>query len=332
MARSQSGRRTGAAVAKRDKSVPVAFAFDSPFHMTADEAMVWEAVNAPKRVTIARRIELLAMARANFWGHASFAAGELAELLSCGRTAITKAIKTLKEDRVIAPESCTQCVVLNSGIVRVTLANRQTPCTVAAHRDLRKCHWVPRFGGWEPRQGLWDELLAEDPRTAGERYASALAQAEALLAEARRLQAQAARETAINVVVNQVNNQVTNYGTLGTVAQQQAFGFAGIPKQAAPAAPPVAAPVIVPMPAPRPPAFPECWHDGCTLPGLVDGQCGPHYDEQRIADMETARLARAVSRPQRLLAKPRSASGYVQSDSLGDDLDEDSSEPNLGAA
>lgn len=109
-----------------------------------------------------RRLEILCMARANVYGHASFEGGEaeLARLLP-GRNgklpdarSIRRARRQLVEYGLAAPQSTARCIVLPASEHHRPPGGK-TLCTEPGHGDRRDRVWINPRAGWERETGEW---------------------------------------------------------------------------------------------------------------------------------------------------------------------------------
>jgi hypothetical protein len=106
------------------------------------------------------RLMLACFARANVKGHCAFRPGEMKRLLAgrdgelAQRSSTRYALGRLKAWGVIAPESTTRCVVLDSRLYQ-RADNRHWVCSEPGHKDLK---WVNGLG-WEDEPGDWDGWL-----------------------------------------------------------------------------------------------------------------------------------------------------------------------------
>ena len=308
-------RRPKRSAARREAAGMVAFTDNGPWHMTADDEATWQACHNTS-LPSDRRIEMLATARANWWGHAAFGPDELCQRLGLARSTVTGALKNLKRRGMIAPESGERCVILNGGLVQILRADAKTPCGASDHYDRQRRYWIPRWGGWEPEDGLWDGYLSKDEgKDAAALYQDAIARAEAAMADARRLQGEAIM-AAVTQQVN-VNISGTVNGDVNINAAQiaeQVRGLAGVPVYMTPAeyksarrqqvAEAPRPPVVVQAEV-LPPAEPaRCWRHDCNGLDTGRGQCWQHQQESDAARAEQRRAEMPVrERPKRLLGR-----------------------------
>lgn len=100
-----------------------------------------------------QRLDYLAQAKANRWGHASFDRGELLSLLGCSRPTMKKAMETLRRGHAIAPASSEFCIVMNCKRYRRADKSYAT-CMELSHKGRVHLMWSPETG-WESRENEW---------------------------------------------------------------------------------------------------------------------------------------------------------------------------------
>jgi transposase InsO family protein len=138
--------------------------FDSGFFsMSGDIAMMQLATETSLPPSF--RLYGAVVARANIWGHAAFAPGELSRILRdrsgdpCSDKVRRGAINALKSAKVVAPNSTSLCVVIDAHLNQ--RADRATrPCKESKHSQCDYLVWLSDYG-YESSRDAWKGALAE---------------------------------------------------------------------------------------------------------------------------------------------------------------------------
>jgi hypothetical protein len=116
-----------------------------------------------RALPVAMRIWFMAAARANVYGHAPFAPRELEKLLGdVSKPRRLAAIRSLKSSQMIAPESTSLCIVLNSEWIRRADRSYKT-CIEPSHLERQNLMWTHSYG-WESGQYEWHAFVNDPAR------------------------------------------------------------------------------------------------------------------------------------------------------------------------
>jgi hypothetical protein len=255
-----------------------------------------------RAIPVATRVMFAAMARGNIWGHAGFAAGELARIirLKNNRATLNKAIRDLASWGVAAPESTSRCIVLSAALYRRG-DSKDKPCEEPSHQDRTNRMWLSKLGaelghGWESEPGDYQKAL---DRGAGP-----------TLAAMRR-----------RVVEEETETVTTTTTTTRTRTQRRVTETEAVPEPVIQLTEPM--PERLPAPRPRLVVAPgECLRDGCTqLAMFGSGWCVQHHEEF-MAEMEAEARVERKALVGRRLAYRQSAIEAFGEDDEADEYDE----------